>query len=120
MLSIGVFQNHSTKVVLSTAQEASHVIVTSAAWVSGFAFSNANGSARTAQLFDSATLPSDGVFPNVIGQSTATAASAYVSYVNSPFYFASGIVICNSSTVRTKTIGSADSLFAVWYVTINT
>lgn len=68
-------------------------------------FTNTNGAVRYFQVHDSATLPADTAVPKL---SIAVAAGG--SYVlDIPWSCTNGIVICNSTTVATKTIGAADA-----------
>lgn len=99
----------------STAEEASRVAKASAGTLYGFTIYNNNAAVRYVQLFDSATLPADGVVP-VLTYEVAAQASRAVGFGPYGRRFSTGIVICNSSTDTTKTIGSADSLFDVQYV----
>ena len=65
------------------------------------------------QVHDAASLPANGAVPKL----------TLVAYAGTPFSFdfttgricATGIVICNSSTAATKTIGSADCLIDCEY-----
>lgn len=71
---------------------------------------NSNTSDQFIQLFDSATLPANATAPKL----TFYAPAESNFYFDFGFYgraFASGIVVCNSSTGATKTIGSADCWF---------
>lgn len=70
---------------------------------------NNKASDQYIQLHDSAALPADASVPKI----------TLVAYAGTPFsydfpagrIFTAGIVVCNSSTAITKTIGSADCLF---------
>lgn len=65
-------------------------------------------------IFDSDTLPSDGAVPLIVipvdGQD-----SFYWDSRDYPKEFSTGIVVCNSTTGDTKTIGDDDCLFNVNY-----
>jgi len=81
----------------------------------GVSVFNSKASAQFVQLFDLAVLPADGAVP------TATFTVAASS--NLGLYFGSvgrsfnaGILLCNSSTAATKTIGSADCFFDAQYI----
>lgn len=95
----------------STAYEASRVIKAS----SGRCFCINGYSSKTSTqfilVFDSASLPAEGTAPTL--PPIRVPASQNFSITFGPFArkFASGIVICNSSTANTKTIGSADCWF---------
>lgn len=80
--------------------------------ISGY---NSKGSAQWIQLHDSATLPADAAVPKVTITVAATA-NFSIDFGTLGRYFASGIVVCNSSTGPTKTIGSADIFVDAQYV----
>lgn len=66
--------------------------------------------AQFIQIHDSATLPADGAVPAVV-INAATVANFSIDFSPNGRLFANGIVICNSSTGPTKTIGLADCWF---------
>jgi hypothetical protein len=82
--------------------------------VQGFTVYNTKASAQFLNVFDQATLPADGAVPLF---SWALAANSGVGFSWAPngreFY--AGLVLSNSSTDATKTIGSADCFFDVQY-----
>jgi hypothetical protein len=80
----------------------------------GFTAYNSNGSAQFIQLFDSATVPADGVQPATLF-TIAAGDQLAVEWINGRSYLA-GVVLCNSSTGPTKTIGAADCYFDVQYI----
>lgn len=80
----------------------------------GFTVYNSNGGAQFIQLFDAATVPADGVNPAAVFTVPA-ADNLAVEWVNGRSYL-TGIVLCNSSTGDTKTIGAADCYFDVQYI----
>ena len=73
---------------------------------------NAKASAQYIQLHNSATLPADTAVPEY---SFKVDAASNFSLDLSLYgdYFDTGIVVCNSSTQATKTIGSADCTFTL-------
>lgn len=75
---------------------------------------NSKGSAQFIQVHNAAALPSDTAVPIIV---FTAAASSNFSYTldNAGQTFSTGIVVCNSSTAATKTIGSADCWFNVRY-----
>ena len=66
------------------------------------------------QLFDSATLPADGTAPKLTFLAPAES-NFYFDFGVFGRAFTTGIVVCNSSTGPTKTIGSADCWFDSQY-----
>lgn len=76
---------------------------------------NSKASAQFIQLFDANTLPAESAIPKV----TITAAASSNFTIDFGIYgrrFVNGIVICNSSTGPTKTIGSADIFIDAQFV----
>lgn len=75
---------------------------------------NAKGSAQFIQVHNAASLPADNAIP-VFSQTMATVANYSVVFPDGGLPCPSGIVICNSSTVAVKTIGSTDcTICAIW------
>jgi len=68
---------------------------------------NSNASAQNIQIHDSATAPADGTTPlfafEVPGKTTFS--------LDTPLILQNGCYVCNSSTLATKTLGSADCWF---------
>lgn len=73
-----------------------------------------SGAAQFIQIHDVAALPADGAIPSIVVKSNATDNFEYYCSKNG-LGFTYGIVICNSSTYATKTIGAADCFFQVEY-----
>jgi len=93
----------------SVAYEASHILKASAGTLSELTGYNSGG-AQFIQIHNSATLPSDTAVPAIIFAVPATS-NFTINFGNYSRYFSSGIVVCNSSTGPTKTIGSANCWF---------
>ena len=96
------------------AAAASAIVKARAGAVYGWNVTNCNAAARWLQFFDSATLPTDTSVP-LFSIPLAIGGSSNITLVR-PRIFLKGIVVCNSSTAATKTIGAADSLFDIQYV----
>jgi len=80
----------------------------------GWNVTNGNAAARWLQFFDATTLPADTSVP-LFSIPLAIGGSSNISLIR-PRVFLKGIIVCNSSTAATKTIGAADSLFDIQYV----
>lgn len=76
---------------------------------------NSKGSAQFIQLHDAASLPSDTAVPKYVA-TVAASSNFSIDFVVESRNFVNGIVVCNSSTGPTKTIGSADCWFDAQYV----
>ena len=97
----------------SAAAESSEVIKASAGRLYGGVLNNANAAARYFQFFNSTTLPADTAVPFVTIYCPANQSVSFSFADTDGLYFSTGIVVCNSTTQNTKTIGSADSLFNI-------
>jgi len=71
---------------------------------------NSKASSQYIQIFDAASLPADGATPTLPPMLFAAKETRGISWINGR-KFSNGIVICNSSTDTTKTIGSDDCFF---------
>jgi hypothetical protein len=92
----------------------SSIIVPGRLVVYGFTVYNTKGSAQFLNVFDASTLPGDTAVPLF---SWPLAANAGVGFGFTPRgrQFQTGLVLCNSSTDATKTLGSADCFFDVQF-----
>lgn len=103
--------HNSTSLIL----EASHIACAGACRLYGFQGYNAKASAQFILVFDSQTLPSDGATA-VLVLTVATVANFSAYFGSSGRWFDRGLVLCNSSTEPTKTLGAADCFFDVQYL----
>ncbi len=99
----------------SIAYEASRVVKTTPGVVYGLAGYNSKASAQFIQLYDAISLPAEDAVP-VFVLSVGASSNFSVDFGIYGRKFAAGIVIGNSSTGPTKTIGSADCFFDIGYV----
>jgi hypothetical protein len=99
----------------STALATNLVIKATAGTLYGLSGINNNAAIRYIQLFNSATLPADAAVPAFVIQAAATS-NFSVDFGSYGRFFSTGIVVCNSSTLATKTIGAADSWFDARFV----
>lgn len=99
----------------STAYVASVIAKASSGTVFSIKGYNSHSSAVWIQLHDSATLPSDAAVPKLILHVAATSNFEY-DLGEIGRFCEKGIVVCNSSTGPTKTIGGATAWFNIQYV----
>ena len=109
--SPGGFPCNST----SNALESSRVVKSGAGTLYGFSGFNNKVSAQFIQVFDAGSVPADGVAP-VFVMTVPTVANFSVDFGHWGRAFSRGIVITNSSTAATKTVGSADCWIDAQYV----
>lgn len=81
----------------------------------GFTITNTNASAQFVQMFNATSLPADTTVP-LLAASVPGAGTLSLNWGPDGRWFTRGLVLCNSSTQGTKTIGAADCLFDVQYV----
>lgn len=99
----------------SAAYAASAVVKAHPGRLFGLSGYNSKASAQFIQIHDAAALPADTAVPSVF--ITVPAASNFsIDFGPRGRQFTVGIVVCNSSTGPTKTIGAADVFFDVQYV----
>lgn len=77
-------------------------------------FTNGNAAVRYLQIFNAASLVADTAVP-IISIPVPIGQTFTLDLTQFGHWFTTGIVICNSSTGATKTIGAADSYINAWY-----
>jgi len=112
------YQSGSTGALSSaatTALAASLVIKASAGRLYQLTGINSAASSQYIQLFNSTTLPADGATPLVVLLVPANANFSF-DLLSIGKYFSTGIVVSNSSTLATKTIGTSTCWFNAEYL----
>jgi hypothetical protein len=111
MLAIAplAFAQGPTQTVSSTALEASHVIKSGPGDLILFMGYN-SGSEQFIQVHNAASLPANAAVP-VVSFKVSSGQNFSLAIPSDGMRFTTGIVVCNSSTAATKTIGAADCLF---------
>ena len=80
----------------------------------GFTATSTDAAAQFILVFDEEGLPADGAVPLFALNASATSAAA-TYFGTAGRWFNRGVVICNSTTQGSKTIGAADTLFDVQF-----
>lgn len=99
----------------SAAYETSRVVKITPGVLFGLTGYNSKASAQFIQLHDATLLPAEGAIPVAVFTVAATS-NFSLDFGLKGRKFDKGIVICNSSTAQTKTIGSADIWVDTQYV----
>jgi hypothetical protein len=86
--------------------------------VSGFTVYSTNAAAQFLCVFDANTVPADGAVP-LWSWPLAAHNGVGFGWPSNGRRFKTGLVLCNSSTDATKTIGSSDCFFDVQYNTVS-
>lgn len=109
-----IAQGAVPSLAVSSAAEASHVVKATAGSLFTAGMFNNNGATRYLQGFQAAALPANGAVP-VFSIPVATGATEFQLFGDLGLTFSTGIVLANSSTATTLTIGGADALFTASY-----
>lgn len=105
---------YSWDVQKSTAYEASRVVKTTSGVLREIIGYNSKTSAQFIQVHNASSLPADTAVPDLIF-TVAASSNFFIDFSDTGYYCSTGIVVCNSSTGPTKTIGAADCWFDVLY-----
>lgn len=100
---------------VSTALEASRVVKASAGTLYRITGYNSKTSAQFIQVFNNSSLPADGAGTLIFTFRVAASSNFSLDFGTLGEAFSVGIVVCNSSTAASKTIGSADCFFTIGY-----
>jgi len=98
----------------SVAYEASRVVSAGPAACYGLTGYNSLASPQFIQIHDAASLPADTAVP-VVTLSVPASSNFSIDFGQYGRYCKNGIVVCNSTTGPTKTIGAANCWFDVQY-----
>ena len=99
----------------SVAYEASPIVKATPGTIFSVTGYNSKTSAQFIQLHNSATVPANGAVPAIVFTVPASS-NFFYDFGEIGRFCSAGIVLCNSSTGPTKTLGSADCWFNVQYV----
>lgn len=111
---ISVSLSQEATLYSSSAAEASAVVKNSGTriyWLVGY---NGSASDQYVQIHNTTSLPANGVVPTISFKVMA-GKNFSLAIPREGIPLGTGLVVCNSSTSATKTIGSADCLFYVLY-----
>lgn len=108
---VRVYPTAASVTVHSTALEASHVLKASAGKLMAFWGWNDSTSPQYIQLHNTASVPADTAVPVDFIFAPPKSHFAWIGPALTGADFSTGISVCNSSTLATKTIGSADCWF---------
>lgn len=94
----------------SVAASASEIVKAEAGTIFSITGYSARTTAQFIQLHNAAALPIDTAIPAVVFKAQALS-NFYYDFEELGRFCLNGIVVCNSSSISTKTIGSADCWF---------
>jgi hypothetical protein len=114
--SVKVWPSDATVPISSVALEASKVIKSAPGKLMFLCAYNDKASAQYIQLHNATALPSNGAVPVLIFQLATKAVQVIPFPDTTGFDFSTGIVVANSSTGATLTVGSADCFFSALYI----
>lgn len=98
----------------SRALEASAVIKTGPGLLVGITITNTLSSPQYLMVFDAVTLPADGAIPKLAKSIPANDAVG-INWIP-PRTFLTGIIVCNSTTNTSKTLGLANCIFDAQFI----
>jgi hypothetical protein len=101
----------------SNALENSRVVNSGATQLYGFAGVNTNAAAQFILAFDRTGVPANGAIPDFVLKAPASD-NFWCSWAPAWRNFSEGVVLCNSSTAATLTIGVADCWFDAQYTAL--
>lgn len=101
----------------SLALENSRVVNSGATQLYGFAGVNTKASAQFILAFNRTSVPANGAVPDVVLNAPASD-NFWISWAPAWRNFSEGVVLCNSSTSATLTIGAADCWFDAQYTAL--
>jgi hypothetical protein len=99
---------------VSRKLESSAIVKTGDGQLFGLTVTNTNAATQFLLGFDAQTLPGDGAVP-LFAYKLPAADALPLTWIPGRTFFA-GLILCNSSTQGSKTIGAADCLFDVQYL----
>jgi len=102
----------------SQALAASLVVCTFPAYLYSFTVCNTKATSQFVQFHDATALPADGAIPAVVFSPAGTSDKTVPLGIPGRL-FLYGIVVCNSSTAGSKTIGAADCFFDVQFLPVH-
>lgn len=98
----------------STALQASMVVKTGPGILYGITVTSTLGSPQYLMIFDATSLPADGAIP-ILAKSLPANDAVGFSWLPGRTFLV-GIVVCNSTTNTSKTLGAANCLFDAQFV----
>lgn len=100
----------------SNVLEASRVVKAGPGRFFGLSVFNSKAAAQFILVFDASSVPTNGAVPAVAPLSLAATSTGALYYGSIGRWMLYGIVVCNSSTAASLTIGSADCFYDVQFI----